>query len=420
MHNRWFLIFLLVLQAAAQSKISPRAQRENGFAWLVILRPEASVEQARTDAADLGFESLSHRDLRPNHLLLIGSRSRLERLAEMQAVERILPASPDLLTRRRLMSCGGALAPSAGGIAQYAEASTGWPKNGAAGVSLQYFFVSLTDKMDESTVRGEIERAFREWQKYGNFTLSAGSARGAQRSIDILFARGSHGDAYPFDGPGGVLAHTFYPAPPNVETIAGDMHFDADENWHAGSDVDLFSVALHEAGHALGLGHSDQPGAVMYPYYRMSTGLTSDDIAGIQNLYGAAGSTPSGGSTPAGGGSTPVAPSNPPANPPPSPAPTPTPTPTPSGGGTPPSLVITVPATTIVATSSATLTVSGTASSGVTSVQWSTSSGDQGAASGTSTWSASVPLLVGNTVITVRAYDSSGNSAWRAITVVRH
>lgn len=419
MRNRWFLAFLLAMQAAAQSKISPRAQRENGFAYLVILRPEASAGEARTMAAELGFDALSHPDLRPNHLLVVGSRSRLERLAALKAVERILPASPDLLTGRRLMSCGGALAPSSGGMAEYAEASPGWPKNGQAVVSLQYFFDSLTDKLDESTVRGEIERAFREWQKYGNFTLSAGSAQGAPRSIDILFARGAHGDAYPFDGPGGVLAHTFYPAPPNVETIAGDMHFDADENWHAGSDVDLFSVALHEAGHALGLGHSDQPGAVMYPYYRMSTGLTSDDIAGIQDLYGPAGSTPAGGgSTPS--GSSPGAPSSPPSNPPSNPAPTPAPTPTPSGGSTPPSLVITVPATTIVATTAAALTVSGTASSNVASVQWSTSSGDQGAALGSTTWSASIPLLVGNTVITVRAYDASGNSAWRAITVVRH
>jgi hypothetical protein len=28
--------------------------------------------------------------------------------------------------------------------------------------------------------------------------------------------------------------------------------------------------------------------------------------------------------------------------------------------------------------------------------------------------------LVGDTVVTVRAYDSSGNNSWRAITVVRH
>ena len=85
----------------------------------------------------------------------------------------------------------------------------------------------------------------------------------------------------------GTLAHTFYPSPPNPEPIAGDMHLDADESWRIGTGIDLFTVVLHEAGHALGLGHSDQPGAVMYPYYRFAYGLTSDDIAGIQDLYGA-------------------------------------------------------------------------------------------------------------------------------------
>jgi hypothetical protein len=347
---------------------------------------------------------------------VLGSRERLESLAGLAAVERILPASVDLILGRRLMSCGGAIAPRPSPIGEYVDASQGWSKNGQAAVSLQYFFESVTDKMGESTMRGEVERAFREWQKYGDFTLSAGSSQGAARSIDILFARGAHGDAYPFDGPGGVLAHTFYPAPPNAEPVAGDMHFDADENWQAGSNIDLFSVALHEAGHALGLGHSDQPGAVMYPYYRMSTGLSPDDIAGIQNLYGMAGAGT--GSAPAGGGSTPSG-SNPPVQPPPNPPsnPTPTPSPTPSGG---PALVITAPATTIVATTACALSVSGTASTNVVSVQWSTSSGDSGQASGTAVWSASVPLLVGNTVITIRAYDAAGNSAWRAITVVRH
>ena len=42
--------------------------------------------------------------------------------------------------------------------------------------------------------------------------------------------------------------------PLNPEPIAGDMHFDNDESWRIGANLDVFSVALHETGHALGLG----------------------------------------------------------------------------------------------------------------------------------------------------------------------
>ena len=45
------------------------------------------------------------------------------------------------------------------------------------------------------------------------------------------------------------------------------------------------------AGHALGLGHSDRPGAVMYPYYHLAAGLTDDDIAAIRDLYGSKSTT---------------------------------------------------------------------------------------------------------------------------------
>jgi hypothetical protein len=46
------------------------------------------------------------------------------------------------------------------------------------------------------------------------------------------------------------------------------------------------TVALHEFGHALGMGHSQIGGAVMWPGYNSSKqALASDDISGIQSIY---------------------------------------------------------------------------------------------------------------------------------------
>jgi hypothetical protein len=306
-------------------------------------------------------------------------------------------------------------------------------------VSLNYVFGALTNQLDAATVEGQIESAFRAWEQYANISLTPGAQADAVRTIFVEFVSGAHGDAYPFTNPS-TLAHTFYPDPPNSEPIAGDMHLNADETWNVGSSLDVFSVALHEAGHALGLGHSDQPGAVMYPYYHLATGLTDYDIAGIQALYGTPGSPPAAPSNPPASnppsnppGSNPPSnppasnpPSNPPASNPPSNPPASNPpnsNPPSSGGGTaPPSLTITSPAGTMVSTTAASLLFGGTAaaSAGVASVKWNDAFGDTGVAAGTSSWSVNIPLLVGTNAITVRAYDAAGNSAWRSVTVVRN
>ncbi|HZL99414.1 MAG TPA: matrixin family metalloprotease [Planctomycetota bacterium] len=65
--------------------------------------------------------------------------------------------------------------------------------------------------------------------------------------------------------------------------------------WHDGpgnvtSGVDLQGVACHEIGHSLGLGHSNVGGATMLPSIS-GTGvnqrsINSDDIAGVQAIYG--------------------------------------------------------------------------------------------------------------------------------------
>jgi hypothetical protein len=389
------------------NKISPLLSADSA-AYLVIFHADTDMTQGRALVEAAGFVLLPNQDLLPGQLLASGAYGRVGALADHDEVAYIMPASTDLVSGNPVVGCAGPLT-EAGPIGEYVTVGSGWPKDTSGNVGLNYFFQSFSEKLDQNTTRNEIERAFREWQKYARVTLSEGTQAEALRTIAIRFARGSHGDSYPFDGPGGVLAHTFYPAPPNTETLAGDLHLDADENWQVGSGIDLFTVALHEAGHALGLGHSDRPGAVMYPYYHYAAGLTEDDIAGIRSLYGQAGpSTPVVPPT-----QTPVQPpGGTPVQPPAKPSP---------ADVTPPLLRIASPAASIVSTSAKSLRFSGTASddAGVASVKWATSNGDAGVASGTTNWAADVPLLVGTTVVTVRAYDAAGNSAWRAVTVVR-
>ena len=390
---------------SVSDKISPALAGQVSGAVLAVFHPDVSATRMRQIARAQGYDVLTNAGLLEAQLVLSGPLSRLQELAGFDEVAYLLPASPDLAAGNPVAGCAGAVT-EAGPVGEYVLAGRGWPKDAAGKVALGYFIRNVTEKMDPAIARAEIERALREWTRYANLSLSPVEQGGA-RSIDILFGRGTHGDPYPFDGAGGTLAHTFYPAPPNAEPVAGDMHLDADESWHAGVSVDLFSVALHEAGHALGLGHSDRPGSVMYPYYRQVAALADDDITGIQALYGAVTAT---------------GPSVPPAVPLPPPTPVQPPVSKPgTADTTPPAIQIVSPGFSIASTSAAFIILSGSAADavGVSSVRWTASTGGSGTASGTTSWSASVPLLTGTNVITVRAYDAAGNSGWRAITVVR-
>jgi hypothetical protein len=165
------------------------------------------------------------------------------------------------------------------------------------------------------------------------------------------------------------------------------MHLDADENWHVGGDVDIYTVALHEAGHAIGLGHSDKPGDVMYPYYRRGMALSANDIGAARALYG----MPS--------GTIPAPVTNPPAT----------------------TLHLTLDSLS-TSTSNPVFSATGVVTGGVGpyTVQWMSDHGYSGKASfgSPSAWAATdISLVNGENTISFTAFDSSDQSSTQSATV---
>jgi hypothetical protein len=465
-----------------EDKISPllSAAKDTGPAVVVIeFHPDVPTPRALELLRGANVQILTHPDLAPKHQLVAAVPAALAEIAGYDEVAYIFPASNDLIQGSRVMACTSAMMGQAA-VGQYVTVGSGWGGADTSGpngiVQLDYAFTQMPAKLPVSSTQSEIIRALQEWAKYANISFAPANDATIDHTIAIMFARGVHGD-----GP-----------------VAGQMHFNEDQDWHIGSDVDVYTVALHEAGHALGLGHTDDPTGVMYPYFRFGGGLSPSDIAAIQALYASSNTaaalsvtisnpateamttaalslslsgTAAGGtgalqvnwtsnqgasglavgsaswsiaSIPLAPGSnvitvevidstghtassaitvtqqvstvlpptiptlpiTPTAPTNPT-------SPT---TRTPSG---PPSLNITSPGMTIVATGLQSITMSGTATANVTSVTWTNSTGSSGNAAGTASWTvAAIPLLEGTNTIIVTAFDAAGDSAWRSVTVV--
>ncbi len=82
------------------------------------------------------------------------------------------------------------------------------------------------------------------------------------------------------------LADAYLPPQLNNYSIAGDITFNTSQPYNIGSTYDVYSVAAHEFGHALGLLHSNDITAIMNPVYSGTmTGLSNDDVTTIRSVY---------------------------------------------------------------------------------------------------------------------------------------
>ena len=113
------------------------------------------------------------------------------------------------------------------------------------------------------------------WEAATDLTFSL--KKSGSVHIEIRFERYEHGDGDAFDGPGGTLAHAYFPQ------YGGDVHVDDTEFWTIDSfkGTNILQTMVHEIGHSLGLSHSDVRAAIMAPFYKgwdPNMKLDKDDI----------------------------------------------------------------------------------------------------------------------------------------------
>lgn len=159
------------------------------------------------------------------------------------------------------------------GLEDYAVMGCKWSNN-----SLNYYIENTTLDVSSQDCISAIATSFAAWSDISDlsFTMVNDSTY-----ADIMIKWDDHFSS------NNVLAQTattYNGSTLNI--IKARIRFNDNVSWATnGSNYDIFQVAVHEIGHALGMQHSEYNDAIMYYAYNSTSALTADDICGLWSIY---------------------------------------------------------------------------------------------------------------------------------------
>ncbi|XP_031328440.1 collagenase 3-like [Photinus pyralis] len=154
-----------------------------------------------------------------------------------------------------------------------------------------YYYLAYSDYR----ALARTKEAFQTWGRYANLKFAY---KTSGYDILITFQNLNHSMYLnphstcqrTLDGRGGELAHANFPTrsqtPIEIHMDWGEAWYFEDSNIPPADSTSYYAVLVHEIGHALGLEHSKDEDAIMFPYItRGKHDLSADDIVGIRKLY---------------------------------------------------------------------------------------------------------------------------------------